>query len=96
MARAVYGRPAFLFLDEMTSSLDARNENMIMASLRENLPDTTIIIAAHRLSTIRMSDYICVLKSGYLVESGTHERLLANRREYFNLCKSQLVQDGQE
>lgn len=96
LARAVYDRPAFLFLDEMTSSLDARNENMIMASLRENLPDTTIIIAAHRLSTIRMSDYICVLKSGYLVESGTHERLLANRREYFNLCKSQLVQDGQE
>jgi len=96
LARAIYDNPDFLFLDEITSSLDARNEYQLLNAIRENLAGKTIVISAHRLSTIRMADDICVLKSGYVVEQGTHDRLVRNRREYYNMFKSQLNADREE
>ena len=96
LARAIYNEPAILLLDEITSLLDERNEYNIMKAIRENLSDKTIIIATHRLGSVKMSDNIVVLKSGYIVESGTHDILAARKREYYNLFKSQLSTNEQE
>lgn len=96
LARALYDDPPILLLDEITSLLDERNEYSIMTSIRNNLEGRTVIIAAHRLGTVKMADSIVVMKSGSIVEYGTHETLASRKREYYNLFKSQLSNDGQE
>lgn len=90
LARALYENPDYLFLDEITSTLDARNENLIMSSIKNNLGGKTVIITAHRLSTIQLADDICVMKCGSIIERGTHESLVAHKREYYNMFQSQL------
>ncbi len=90
IARAVYRNPAFLFFDEATSALDAHNEKVIMENLQQFYRDRTVIVIAHRLSTVRHADKIIVLEKGRIVEEGNHERLTALRGAYYQLVKNQL------
>lgn len=90
IARAVYKNPDFLFLDEATNSLDANNEKMIIESLNQFYKDKTVIIIAHRLSTVKNADQIIVLDSGEVVEYGNHEYLTAKKGKYYQLVKNQL------
>jgi ATP-binding cassette subfamily B protein len=90
IARAIYKNPEFIFLDEATSCLDAGNELIIMNNLQEFFKGKTVVIAAHRLSTVRNADQIVVLEKGVLVEQGTHVELTAQKRNYFQLVKNQL------
>lgn len=90
LARAVYKRPEFIFLDEATNSLDANNERAIMQHLREFYHGRTVLIVAHRLSTIVDADNIIVLDKGKVVEQGTHTELTALRGNYYKLVKNQL------
>lgn len=90
IARAVYKNPEFIFLDEATSSLDASNEFTIMNNLQDFFKGKTVVIAAHRLSTVKNADQIIVLEKGLLVEKGTHPELTAQKRNYFHLVKNQL------
>lgn len=90
IARAVYKNPDFIFLDEATNALDAYNESSIMGQLNEFYRGKTVIIVAHRLSTIRNADKIVVLGKGKVEEEGTHEQLIKNRSTYYQLVKSQL------
>lgn len=89
IARALYKKPDILILDEATSSLDAITEHKIMNNIFNEFSDKTIIIAAHRLSTIRHADKIFVLKNGNLVEEGSHEELLSLSGHYKDLIKNQ-------
>jgi len=91
LARALYDDPEYILLDEITSTLDSRNEFMIMSSIKKNLVGKTVIITAHRLSTVMVADEICVMKNGFIVEHGTHEQLVENRKDYFDLFRPQLV-----
>lgn len=90
IARAVYKNPDFIFLDEATNSLDAKNEKKIVERLREFYAGKTVVIVAHRLSTVRDADNIVVLEQGRVVEQGNHEHLTANRGSYYSLVKNQL------
>ncbi len=90
IARAVYKNPEFLFLDEGTSSLDANNEKQIMDNLEEFFKGKTVIIVAHRLSTVKNADQIMVLEKGNLVETGNHETLTAKKGYYYKLVRNQL------
>lgn len=90
IARAVYKNPPYLFLDEATSALDTENEFIIHDNLKNFFVGKTVVIIAHRLSTVRTADNIIVLKEGEIAESGTHENLLELKGEYFKLIKSQL------
>ncbi|MCR5713494.1 MAG: peptidase domain-containing ABC transporter [Bacteroidales bacterium] len=90
LARVVYRAPDYIFLDEATNSLDACNEGMIMDNLQHFFHGRTVVIAAHRLSTIKHAHHIVVLDKGLLAEQGTHEMLLANNGIYCNLVKNQL------
>ncbi|MDE6644337.1 MAG: peptidase domain-containing ABC transporter, partial [Muribaculaceae bacterium] len=90
IARAVYKDPDFIFLDEATNSLDATNEREIVDNLSRFYRGRTVVIVAHRLSTVRNADRIVVLDKGRVVETGTHESLTAARGEYYNLVKNQL------
>lgn len=90
IARAVYKEPKFLFLDEATNSLDAKNERQIVENLKEFYEDKTVVIVAHRLSTVKDADQIVVLNEGKVVEIGDHESLTAKRGAYYNLVKNQL------
>jgi ATP-binding cassette, subfamily B, bacterial len=90
IARAVYKNPKYLFFDEATSSLDAENEKIIMGNLNAFFEDKTVIIVAHRLSTVKNADQIIVLKNGEIVETGNHQQLVNNKADYFNLIKNQL------
>lgn len=90
IARAVYKDPDFIFFDEATSCLDANNENYIMENLKEFYKNKTVIIVAHRLSTVKDADNIIVLDKGALVEQGSHEQLIDLRGYYFKLVKNQL------
>ena len=90
IARAVYKNPAFLFFDEATNSLDADNEKVIMNNLQEFFTGKTVVIVAHRLSTVKNADNIIVLHNGNIVESGTHEELTFSKSRYFELVKNQL------
>ena len=90
IARAVYKRPSYLFFDEATSSLDANNEREIMQHLEEEFRGRTVVIVAHRLSTVRNADQIVVLDRGQVVERGTHAELAALRGAYYTLVKNQL------
>ena len=90
IARAVYKNPYYIFLDEATNSLDANNERMIVEHLDEFYKGKTVVIVAHRLSTVKNADQIVVLDKGKVVEIGNHESLTAKRGAYYNLVKNQL------
>jgi ATP-binding cassette subfamily B protein len=90
IARAIYKEPDFIFLDEATNSLDARNEKAIMENLSIFFKGRTVIVVAHRLSTVKNADKIIILEKGRLVEEGTHRELVEARGAYYNLVKDQL------
>ncbi len=90
IARAVYKNPEYIFFDEATNSLDANNETVIMKNLSEFFHNRTVIVVAHRLSTVKNADQIVVLNKGTITEAGTHEDLIQLRGEYFMLVKNQL------
>ena len=85
LARAIYDNPDYLFLDEMTSSLDTRNEESVVLKMKASYPDKTICIVSHRIDTIRSSDAIIVMRDGAVVEMGTHDGLMERKGEYFRL-----------
>ena len=90
IARAVYKNPTFLFFDEATSSLDSRNEKIIMQNLDNFFQGRTAVVIAHRLSTVKNADQIIVLDNGKMVEKGTHSELIALNGAYYSLVQSQL------
>lgn len=90
IARAVYKNPEFIFLDEATNALDANNEREIMEHLHQFYKGRTVVVVAHRLSTVKDADNIVVLDKGRVVEEGTHEELTARRGVYYMLVKNQL------
>lgn len=90
IARAVYKDPEYIFFDEATNSLDAYNELIIMENLDEFFKGRTVVVVAHRLSTVKNADNIIVLEEGELIEQGTHQQLTAQRGAYYHLVKNQL------
>jgi ATP-binding cassette, subfamily B, bacterial len=90
IARAVYKNPEVIFFDEATSALDANNEKVIMKNLDQFLKDKTVLVIAHRLSTVKNADQVVVMERGKIVEVGTHDDLTATRGKYFELVKNQL------
>lgn len=90
IARAIYKEPEFIFLDEATNSLDANNERVIVERLDRFFDNRTVVIVAHRLSTVKNADNIIVLEKGEVVEQGTHIELTKKRGKYFELVKNQL------
>ncbi len=90
IARAAYINPEFLFFDEATNALDANNERIIMENLEEFFKGRTVIVVAHRLSTVKNADQIVVIEKGELVEQGTHAELTELKGAYYNLVKNQL------
>lgn len=90
ISRAIYKNPEYIFFDEATNSLDATNERAIMDNLHEFYRGKTVVIAAHRLSTVKDADQIVVMKQGHIVEIGTHEELVEKRGDYYTLVKNQL------
>ncbi|MDR2037755.1 MAG: peptidase domain-containing ABC transporter [Bacteroidales bacterium] len=89
IARALYRNPDFLLLDEATNSLDAVNESKIVAALNDAFKGRTVVIVAHRLSTIKNADQIIVLNKGFVAEVGTHDSLMEKKGNYYNLVYSQ-------
>lgn len=94
IARALYKDPSFVFLDEATNSLDANNERIITGNLLDFCKGRTVLIVAHRLSTIRHADKIVVLHKGRIVEEGTHDELCARHGYYYELINNQLIAMG--
>jgi ATP-binding cassette subfamily B protein len=90
IARAVYKNPDYLFFDEATSALDSNNEKTILNNLQEFFRGKTVVVIAHRLSTVKNADQIVVLNKGRITEVGTHAGLSARRCEYYELVKNQL------
>ena len=90
IARSVYKNPDFLFFDEATNALDANNERIILDNLKAFYQGKTVVIVAHRLSTVQNADKIIVMEKGKIVEEGTHEELTAKRGMYYDLVKNQL------
>ena len=90
IARAVYKNPNFLFFDEATSALDANNEKVIMEKLDTFFEDKTVVVIAHRLSTVKNAHQIVVLDKGKIVEVGNHNELIKQKGDYYNLVKNQL------
>ena len=90
IARAVYKNPKFIFLDEATNSLDAGNERAIVEKLSTFYQGRTVVVVAHRLSTVKDADQIIVLDKGKVIETGNHTTLTAKRGAYYNLVKNQL------
>jgi ATP-binding cassette subfamily B protein len=90
IARAVYKNPTYLFFDEATNALDAKNEKVIMENMEQFFHGRTVIVVAHRLSTVKNADQIVVLEKGELVEKGTHQELVNKRGFYYTLVKNQL------
>lgn len=93
IARAVYKNPSFLIFDEATSSLDSINESIIVSRLKEFFKNKTVIIIAHRLSTVKNVDTIFVLHRGSIMEYGSHEKLLLKNGYYHELVNRQLLND---
>ena len=90
IARAVYKNPDFIFLDEATNSLDANNERAIVENLDKFYRGKTVVVVAHRLSTVRNADQIVVINHGRVIETGNHATLTERRGAYYNLVKNQL------
>ncbi|GAB1418003.1 peptidase domain-containing ABC transporter [Bacteroidales bacterium] len=90
IARAVYKDPQFIFFDEATNALDANNEKMIMERLNEFFKGRTVVVVAHRLSTVKNADQIVVLEKGRIVEQGTHDELTQVKGHYYELVRNQL------
>lgn len=90
IARAVYKNPDFIFLDEATNALDAKNERVIVENLNEFYQGRTVVVVAHRLSTVKNADQIVVLDRGKVVETGNHSSLIKKKGTYYNLIKNQL------
>lgn len=90
IARAVYKTPGFLFFDEATSALDANNEKVIMEKLNTFFENKTVVVIAHRLSTVKNADQIVVLEQGKIIEVGNHDSLEKQRGNYYHLVKNQL------
>lgn len=94
IARAIYKDPAFLFFDEATNALDANNEKTILDNLAEFYKGKTVVVVAHRLSTVQNADNIVVMEAGKVIESGTHKELTAKKGAYYTLVKNQLELGG--
>lgn len=90
IARAVYKNPDYMFFDEATNALDANNERVIMNNLQEFFRGRTVVIVAHRLSTVSNADNIIMLHKGKIIEQGNHYELTGLKGEYYNLVKNQL------
>ncbi len=90
IARAVYKNPHYLFFDEATNSLDANNEKAILENMQQYFKGKTVVVVAHRLSTVKNADNIVVLHNGRITESGTHNELSKQKGEYYELVKNQL------
>ena len=90
IARAVYKNPHFIFFDEATNALDANNEKVILENLQDFFVDKTVVVVAHRLSTVKNADNIVVLQNGEILEQGTHEILTKKKGYYYELVKNQL------
>ena len=90
IARAVYKNPHFIFFDEATNSLDANNEKVILENLQQFFNGKTVVVVAHRLSTVKNADKIIVLDNGEIVEEGTHTELTLKKGKYYELVKNQL------
>jgi ATP-binding cassette subfamily B protein len=91
IARAVLGNPAVLLLDEATSALDAEAEEAVQRGLDQAMAGRTVLVIAHRLSTVQEADRILVLESGRIVEEGNHDSLMARGGRYRDLCQRQLI-----
>lgn len=94
IARAVYKNPQYIFLDEATNALDTTNEKVITENLKAFYTDKTVIIVAHRLSTVKNADKIVVIDNGEIIEEGTHASLVKQKGAYYNLIKNQLELEG--
>ncbi len=94
IARAVYKNPAYLFFDEATNALDANNEKIIMQNMNDFFKGKTVVVAAHRLSTVKNADQIVVLDKGTIVEKGVHDELIKQKGAYYELVKNQLELGG--
>lgn len=90
IARAIYKNPDYLFFDEATNALDANNERIIMENLYKFFKGKTVVVVAHRLSTVKNADQIVVLDQGAIVERGSHQELIRKKGSYFELVKNQL------
>ncbi len=90
IARAVYKNPDYLFFDEATNALDANNEKVIMKNLQEFFKGKTVIVVAHRLSTVKNADNIILLHEGEVAEEGTHDNLSKDKGRYYELVRNQL------
>jgi ATP-binding cassette subfamily B protein len=93
IARAVYRNPSFLFFDEATNSLDANNESAIIKNMNTFFKGRTVVVIAHRLSTVKHADQIILLNRGMITERGTHQELVSLKGEYYTLVKNQLELD---
>jgi len=90
IARAVYKDPQFIFFDEATNSLDANNEKVILENLQAFFKEKTVVVVAHRLSTVKNADKILVMDNGAIIEEGTHAELISMKGKYYELVKNQL------
>ncbi|MBD0331820.1 MAG: peptidase domain-containing ABC transporter [Chitinophagaceae bacterium] len=90
LARAVYKSPSYLFLDEATSALDANNEKTVIENLNKYFKGRTVVVVAHRLSTVKNADQLIVLDDGQIVETGSHLQLTHKKGSYYRLVKNQL------
>jgi ATP-binding cassette subfamily B protein len=91
IARAVLGNPAVLLLDEATSALDAEAEAAVQQGLKRAMDGRTVLVIAHRLSTVQEADHILFLEGGRIVEQGSHDGLMMAGGRYRDLCNRQLI-----
>ncbi|MET3114166.1 ATP-binding cassette subfamily B protein [Pedobacter sp. CG_S7] len=90
IARLIYRNPQYIFLDEATNSLDANNEKVIIENLQHFFKGKTVLVVAHRLSTVKNADQIVVLNKGVILEKGNHQELIMKKAAYYNLIRNQL------